>query len=833
MHNIVVRSCPFLKLHRSPRPSARIGGLFGLVVLSALIAPAELRAQPAARKAATEAAPAELTPLGRYVPKDNLIFYMEHEGLSAHAASWEKTAAYKMLNGTPLGVMLEEVCGQLLDKAMTFVPNHRLSGPEIVSLFKGASKSGWVLALNLNPKGPDHVRGTFVQRGAVGKALKPISSKLMGWMMGTNPKYKIDKKDGRTIVVLSAGSAATGPAAVLNAGWAWWAENDDLVVNFMSPAGVDAVIAALDGKTAASIDHPVINELKKPEGTFQPVCVAFAETANCPEAPNKLVELLRSLKAEHGLDRIDLRWGFDDEALMSVSRLVAPKPRKTSLAFLDQPTFKKDSLLPMPDSVESFVELSINTNTLVESLEHLGPPGTVKGKVDELAEMIKKSGQIDLRKDVLSHLGPRMVAYLAAGRSAATNDDSLEAALKNGLSATAAVTAMQTLFPKLTLVAEVKNPEAFGKALDTVVIAINHEIKAQAIQKAAEDKAAADAAEPGGTARTPGGRGAGGGDATKRRREPSYPRFNPIPGQTKSFVLMTPSDSALRFGPSSFRPTILLEDKYVAFGVSSDSVRAALTAVRRKDWKPSASLEKACEHVPPNLVLLSVTDVSESLSSMLASLPGTLQTMINTSIALAKARASGTGTGTNAAPGNGRQPGGPAGMPAGGPTSGGSGSMRAMMRPGGPGGASRPGFGPQANSGSSSPGGTAGDAASGTTTENMIVLKVDPDKLPSAADLKAHLFPTTLSVTVSDPEIRVVTRGAFPDLSLPLGMVSAGSMMPFLKPLIDGQPQAQAAGASGTQAGPPATTPAAGAPAGGAGSLKGRMRGGRGRGGPE
>ena len=39
-----------------------------------------------------------------------------------------------MLNETPLGAMLEEVAAQLVDKALTFMPNHRLSGPEIVKL---------------------------------------------------------------------------------------------------------------------------------------------------------------------------------------------------------------------------------------------------------------------------------------------------------------------------------------------------------------------------------------------------------------------------------------------------------------------------------------------------------------------------------------------------------------------------------------------------------------------------------------------------------------------------------------------------------------------------
>ena len=224
--------------------------------------------------------------------------------------------------------------------------------------------------------------------------------------------------------------------------------------------------------------------------------------------------------------------------------------------------------------------------------------------------------------------------------------------------------------------------------------------------------------------------------------------------------------------------------------------------MRRKDWKPSAVLEKAYQHVPSNLTLLSVTEVSENLSSMLASLPGTLQTMINTSIALAKGRAGGTDAGTNAAPGMARRPGGPMMGP--------GRAMSGIMRSGGQGGG-RPGFGPQPNSGSNPPAGSAGNAGNGTTGDSMIVIKVDADKLPSASDLKTHLFPATVSVTVSDPEIRVVTRGAFPDISLPVSLASAGAMMPFVKPLIDRLPQTPVGGSAGAQAGATAATPPAAA----------------------
>ena len=150
----------------------------------------------------------------------------------------------------------------------------------------------------------------------------------------------------------------------------------------------------------------------------------------------------------------------------------------------------------------------------------IGPAGAVKAQIDQLSETIKNTGQIDLRKDILSHLGPRMVAYLAPGRSAAANDDSLEAALKNGLTTTAAVTAMQSFFPKLTLVAEVDDPEAFGKGLDTVMIAINNELEAQATgDRGGGTQGGRDRSKTAGADRAPGGRhGEEGGERTKQRR---------------------------------------------------------------------------------------------------------------------------------------------------------------------------------------------------------------------------------------------------------------------------------------------------------------------------
>ena len=79
-----------------------LGG-FGATVVRAQTPPGRSASETtaAAQPTATSA-----TPLARFVPRDNLIFYVDFDGLDAHAEAWRKTAAYRMLNQTPLGVML-------------------------------------------------------------------------------------------------------------------------------------------------------------------------------------------------------------------------------------------------------------------------------------------------------------------------------------------------------------------------------------------------------------------------------------------------------------------------------------------------------------------------------------------------------------------------------------------------------------------------------------------------------------------------------------------------------------------------------------------------------
>jgi hypothetical protein len=133
-------------------------------------------------------------------------------------------------------------------------------------------------------------------------------------------------------------------------------------------------------------------------------------------------------------------------------------------------------------------------------------------------------------------------------------------------------------------------------------------------------------------------------------------------------------------------------------------------------------------------------------------------------------------------------------------------------------------------SGSMNPGSPAGpgvNGSAGASNDAMIVIKVDANKLPKAADLRAHLFPSTLSISVADQEIRFISRGAFPDLTMVIGAIPAAGMMPPI-PMLNRTQQAEPGTGPGA-AGDTATAPAGGQPGAPSGPQPGGRGGGRGR----
>jgi hypothetical protein len=736
---------------------------------------------------ASAAAAQEAAPLAHFVSRDNLILYIECAGLESRAEAWKKTAAYRMLTTTSLGSMLEEVGAQLFDHMLSSVPNRTFTGAEAVTLAKAAARDGFVLALNANRKGANPFVGTFVLRGGATKELKPVSSHLLGMMMGPEAKPRIERKAGRVMVIVPGGATPDG-------GWVWWPEKEDLVVGFSSPADADAIVDALDGKTPTAAEHPVITRLAKPEGTFTPVLTAFFDAENMPATAGsprpQMLEFLEKARDSTGVKRLEYRWGCDDDALMAVASLAAPSPRKPLLGLFDQPPLDASKLIAMPEGVDSFVALSVAPAKLIEAVSQLDPSGQLKAKLDEAIEKVKSTARVDVAKDLLGNIGPKVVLYQAPGRSAVATDETTPPPSISGFDPMALLSMLTTNLPKPTMVAEVRDPASFAKALDATVIAINKEFKAQAIEKALEEEKNKENQAPG-QGRAPGN------ERTSRRRstrETPAPEFRMMPGtqgNSRTYMMVVPSESPLKPLPAGLHPTIRLDGKYLALSTASDAARTAIETATKQGGKLPGDLEKSLSRVPRDSKVIALSDPRETMPSLLASLPGTLQTRINTVIALSNSAASGAA-----------RPGAPAGQPAGGAppggASGGSMASYAAMRQGMSGD-------PRAAASGQPP--AAGNPGSPATQQAMIELKVDPARLPKAEELKALLFPGTLAVTSDDQTIQIISREAFPNLvgSGESNAIVTSLMMPAIQ--AQARARAQAAASQAGQGGDAGATP--------------------------
>ncbi len=110
-------------------------------------------------------------------------------------------------------------------------------------------------------------------------------------------------------------------------------------------------------------------------------------------------------------------------ALMTVARVKANAPRQGLLALFDQPTFDKGSLLTMPDGVTSFTALSLKPANVFETLAN-----TVKAvnpaageSFTQIEAMIQARSRLQLRKDLLAHLGPKVLFYIAPATAASAS----------------------------------------------------------------------------------------------------------------------------------------------------------------------------------------------------------------------------------------------------------------------------------------------------------------------------------------------------------------------------------------------------------------------------
>ncbi len=518
--------------------------------------------------------PAAAAPLARCVPRQGLWLYLEFDGLDAHADSWRKSAAYKLLNETKLGALLEELSLQAIEITQESVPAERkINGVDTVDLVKQIARDGFVVAASGKP--PNDSRVVLVLRRGDRPELKQLLEIVAARRQARtdlDPDRGPIQKAGRTLNRI-------GTEGV------WWIENGDLILTDQSRA--DEILAVLDRRKPSALDHPLRAELGKAENGFRPAAVGFLDMAALEPLPAGLATL-----GLDGLKRIELRWGFQGDALLSVLRLVAPAPRRGVLALLDQPTFGKTALDRLPANVTGFTVMSVDLAKAYDQVDTLmkqADPDATAGLTNPA--LLAQQG-LDLRRDFLAHVGPMIALYTQAP----IREESRTAA--DLLASRAASSAVSV---------QLRDQAAVARAIDPLVQVIQRGVRQQR-QLARVDRLLQILVTL---------------------------NISKVDGSMPHYVVSWPQNMLPQPFSTVLRPTILLHGGQFVVGASTEAAERAVAAGPR--WKPAGPMIPIIGQLPADLVYVSVNDPGVGTPVLLMTLP-VLVRQINAEIALGERR---------------------------------------------------------------------------------------------------------------------------------------------------------------------------------------------------
>jgi prepilin-type processing-associated H-X9-DG protein len=393
----------------------------------------------------------KLRPLARYFPAQDLVVYVEFDGLGNHQEAWQKTAAYRLLNETTTGAMYRAALPRVLTLLLREQAGISLNGREFTELALHLFRFGFAVGINrAGGTGPPRSFAIVIRSAAKGEIRQVLDRVLETATPRRSAVANLQKPGGRTVHQQAAGGAQS---------LSWWFEGDDLVISLVSSRSTDAVIDALDGRVKNAVTHPTRQALLRSGDApgFEPAGVAFFDMAALPHLPAEISRL--------GIDRIkrfDYRWGFHGDGLLSIIGATAPAPRTGIPALFDQPKLDLRNLPPLPAGLADFTVVSLDEAGLAprlrESLEALIQPGESPDRSgpDRVAAALKEFLGISLHDDLFAHLGTRFTFYNVATRVNAPAH--IIESLAQGLFRA----------PRMALVAEVKNRDPLARSIEKV-----------------------------------------------------------------------------------------------------------------------------------------------------------------------------------------------------------------------------------------------------------------------------------------------------------------------------------------------------------------------------
>ncbi len=516
--------------------------------------------------------PDDEVPLARFAPSDDVVFYLECEGVDQHREAWEATATYELLHQTPLGEVLNDLAHQVLDRAFEVDPTNlniskliEFEPEELLGAADYLMRQGFLIGLygdvDQNPL------GLFIFRGAAAPDADPFVKKAVAAArdnMSDAGRGRTVTQSGRTILI------------EVNNGFGIWNEGDDVIFTNR----IDDVIATIDQQRQSLADDVNRNGLGTADNTTTPLIRAFIDIERLPPMPDEMTTL-----GLDGLERIEITMGFEGEALRSELRAIAPSPRRGLLKLIDQPTFDLNALPPLPESLTGFSVLSIDFlksyQELRSTIGEVDPNG--RAQLDSIAQLFKQL-RIDFESDILGAIGPRLALHF---RPELGDEMDLAPFLPRNAIAPGMEGMLEPIYRPVgsfTMIAEIRDRPALANALEQLVTIANETLRQMAQQ--------------------------GGPPLTIQKQGTEFPIYS-----------LTIPEGMLPEGTlENFEPTIILGRSNLVFASNPGLARSA-----GGKWVATGDFEPVVDSLSDGLIFLNVSDSRESTAALIENFPQLLR----------------------------------------------------------------------------------------------------------------------------------------------------------------------------------------------------------------
>ena len=176
----------------------------------------------------------------RFIPAKGLVAYIEYEGLDAHAAAWNASAAHGILVENHAGAMMSELSRQVLDRLMKEAPDCKLTGADFTAVLDHLVHRGLVIAYH--EEAGNALTTTYVLNGIGEKGIRERLDRVIATALGLKKgeelpaPVRIRGRDVFSVQPEQNDLAARSPEPPAS----WWFEGNDLVVMLSASLKVES-----------------------------------------------------------------------------------------------------------------------------------------------------------------------------------------------------------------------------------------------------------------------------------------------------------------------------------------------------------------------------------------------------------------------------------------------------------------------------------------------------------------------------------------------------------------------------------------------------------------